>query len=125
VDAEKTNFASVSTMNNNLSSIMINNSHHQLSLDEQSFQQTYLTHHDKKKLNEEDLRIREFERKLQRDIRDIDTIITDKYQSVLPLKEPQNRFGTHQTKRSISQAKSQGQIKHKHQVTFGGGPTHY
>ena len=75
---------------------MINNSHHQLSLDEQSFQQTYLTtHQDKKKLSEEDLRIREFERKLQRDIRDIDTIITDKYQSVLPIKEPQNRFGTH------------------------------
>ena len=75
---------------------MINNSHHQLSLDEQSFQQTYLTtHQDKKKLSEEDLRIREFERNLQRDIRDIDTIITDKYQSVLPIKEPQNRFGTH------------------------------
>ena len=90
--------------NHNLSSIVINNSHHQMSLDDQSFQQTYLTthQHDKKKLNEEDLRIREFERKLQRDIRDIDTIITDKYQSVLPTKEPQNRFGTHQTKRSIS-----------------------
>jgi hypothetical protein len=100
---------------------MINNSHHQMSLDEQSFQKTYLTHQDKKKLTEEDLRIREFERKLQRDIRDIDTIITDKYQSVVPVKEPQNRFGTHQAKRSISQAKSQVPSKHKHQVTFGGG----